>query len=40
MKKRDLPVNPVPWQEQQKLAEAILGTSDATVARLKKILGL
>ena len=40
MKKRDLPVNPVPWQEQQKLAEAILGTSDATVVRLKDILGL
>jgi tripartite-type tricarboxylate transporter receptor subunit TctC len=39
-KKRQLPVNPVSWQEQQKLAEAILDTPDSTVARLKKILGL
>ena len=38
-RKRDLPVNPVSWQEQQKLAEAILATPDATVARLKAILG-
>ena len=39
-KKRNLPVNPVSWQEQQKLAEQILATPDATVARLKAILGL
>ena len=39
-KKRKLPINPVSWQEQQKLAEAILATPDATVARLKGILGL
>jgi len=39
-RKRNLPVNPVAWQEQQKLAEAILATPDATVARLKTILGL
>ena len=39
-KKRNLPVNPVAWQEQQKLAEAIFATTDATVARLKRILGL
>ncbi len=39
-RKRNLPVNPVSWQEQQKLAEQILATPDATVARLKVILGL
>jgi hypothetical protein len=39
-KKRGLVLNPVSWQEQQKLADAILATPDATVARLKAILGL
>ena len=39
-RKRNLPVNPVSWQVQQKLAEQILATPDATVARLKVILGL
>ena len=39
-KKRNLVLNPVAWQEQQKLAEQILATPDATVARLKGILGL
>lgn len=39
-KKRNLPVNPVAWQVQQKLAQQILATPDATVARLKGILGL
>lgn len=39
-KKRNLVLNPVAWQEQQKLAKAILSTPDATVARLKGILGL
>jgi tripartite-type tricarboxylate transporter receptor subunit TctC len=39
-KKRRLPVNPVSWQEQQTLAEAILATPDSTVERLKTILGL
>jgi hypothetical protein len=39
-KKRNLPVNPVSWQVQQKLAGEILGTPDSTVARLKSILGL
>ena len=39
-KKRNLPVNPVAWQVQQKLAQQILATPDATVARLKAILGL
>jgi hypothetical protein len=38
--KRSLPVNPVPWQVQQKLAGQILDTPDATVARLKGILKL
>ena len=38
--KRNLPVNPVSWQVQQKLAEQILETPDATVARLKGILKL
>ena len=39
-KKRNLVLNPVAWQVQQKLAEQILATPDATVARLKAILGL
>lgn len=39
-KKRNLPVRPVKWQAQQKLAVEILATPDATVARLKSILGL
>lgn len=39
-KKRNLVLNAVAWQEQQKLAEQILATPDATVARLKEILGL
>jgi tripartite-type tricarboxylate transporter receptor subunit TctC len=39
-KKRNLVLNPVAWQEQQTLAEQILATPDATVARLKEILGL
>jgi tripartite-type tricarboxylate transporter receptor subunit TctC len=39
-KKRNLPVRPVSWQDQQKLTEEILATPEATVARLKSILGL
>jgi len=37
---RGLVLNPVPWQAQQALAAQILATPDATVARLKSILGL
>lgn len=37
---RGLVLNPVPWQAQQQLATQILATPDATVARLKSILGL
>ncbi len=39
-KARGLVLNPVAWQVQQELAEKILATPDATVARLKRILGL
>ena len=38
--KRGLVVHPVSWQVQQTLAEQILATPDATIARLKGILGL
>jgi tripartite-type tricarboxylate transporter receptor subunit TctC len=38
--KRNLPINSVSWEVQQKLAEQILATPDATVGRLKDILGL
>ncbi len=38
-KKRGLPLRPVSWQSQEKLANAIATTADDTVARLKKILG-
>jgi len=37
---RGLALNPVPWQAQQALAAQILATPDASVARLKGILGL
>jgi tripartite-type tricarboxylate transporter receptor subunit TctC len=37
---RALELNPVAWQEQQALAGKILATPDASVARLKRILGL
>ena len=37
--KRGLPLQPVSWQDQHKLAEEIVTTSDTTVARLKKVLG-
>src|SRR5262245_45050062 len=37
---RGLALNPVAWQAQQELARQILATPDATVARLKAILGL
>ena len=37
--KRGLPLRPVSWQVQKKLAEEIVTTADATVVRLKKILG-
>jgi tripartite-type tricarboxylate transporter receptor subunit TctC len=37
---RGLVLNPVPWQAQQDLAAQILATPDATVTRLKGILGL
>ena len=37
--KRGLPLRPVSWQTQQKLAGEIVTTSDTTVLRLKKILG-
>jgi tripartite-type tricarboxylate transporter receptor subunit TctC len=40
VKKRGLVLNPVGWQEQQKLVAQILATPDASVARLKTILGL
>jgi hypothetical protein len=40
MKSRELVLNPVAWQVQQDLAGKILSTPDATVARLKGILGL
>lgn len=36
--KRSLTINPVSWQSQQELASRILATSDATVARLKRIM--
>jgi tripartite-type tricarboxylate transporter receptor subunit TctC len=39
-KKRNLPVRPVRWQDQQTLTEEILATPETTVARLKTILGL
>ena len=35
--KRGLPLQPVSWQDQQKLSMSIVAASDATVARLKKI---
>ena len=38
--KRGFRLQPVSWQAQQKLAQEILATPDATVARLKTILGL
>lgn len=38
--KRGLPLRPVAWQDQQKLVGQILATPEATVARLKSILGL
>jgi len=37
---RGLVLNPVAWQDQQALVAQILATPDATVARLKGILGL
>ena len=37
---RGLALNPVRWQDQQELSRQILATPDATVARLKGILGL
>jgi hypothetical protein len=37
---RGLALNPVAWQAQQDIAHKILSTPDATVARLKGILGL
>src|SRR5262249_20021806 len=37
---RGLVLNPVSWQDQQALVAQILATPDATVARLKAILGL
>jgi tripartite-type tricarboxylate transporter receptor subunit TctC len=37
---RGLPIRPVDWQAQQQIAMQILATPDATVARLKGILGL
>jgi tripartite-type tricarboxylate transporter receptor subunit TctC len=37
---RGLALNPVSWQAQQDLTKQILATPDATVARLKDILGL
>jgi hypothetical protein len=37
---RGLALNPVSWQNQQDLTKQILATPDATVARLKDILGL
>jgi tripartite-type tricarboxylate transporter receptor subunit TctC len=37
---RGLSLNPVTWQAQQELTERILATPDATVGRLKGILGL
>ena len=37
---RGLAIRPVDWQVQQDLAARILATPDATVARLKTILGL
>jgi tripartite-type tricarboxylate transporter receptor subunit TctC len=40
MKKRDLELRPVSWQEQEKLKQAMLATPEKTVARLKGILGL
>ena len=36
--KRGLPLRPVSWQVQQKLAGEIVTTSESTVMRLKKIL--
>jgi len=39
-RKRSFTINPIGWQEQQKIARDILATPDAAVARLKKILGL
>jgi len=38
--KRDLPLRPVSWQTQEKLAAELLATPDSTVARLKSILKL
>jgi hypothetical protein len=38
--KRGLRLQPVSWQAQQKLAQEILATPEATVARLKSILDL
>ena len=38
--KRGLPLRPVSWQEQEKLAAELLATPDSTVARLKSILKL
>lgn len=38
--KRGLPLRPVSWQEQEKLAAEILATPDSTVSRLKSILKL
>jgi hypothetical protein len=37
---RGLALNPVSWEAQQDLTKQILATPDATVARLKDILGL
>jgi hypothetical protein len=37
---RGMPVRPVDWQAQQAIAAQILATPDATVAKLKGILGL
>ena len=37
---RGLALNPVSWQAQQDIMGQILATPDATVARLKDILGL
>ena len=38
--RRNLVINPVPWQSQQELTTRILATPDTTVARLKRILEL
>jgi len=39
-KKRDLPIRPVTWEEQERRKTEILDTPDTTVARLKSIMEL